>query len=88
MCVFGPSGLSGGDIQRTRPPQPSDVEADCLKRAFEQRILFKTISTASTIDDFFLDRGKIEFNWAAQQWIETLEGDRIDVGGMNGCKSR
>ena len=95
MCVFGPSGLSGGvedllqgTCDREIPAEPGDVEADGLQRGAEQRVLLETISAAPAVEQFFLHRGQIKFDRAAQQRIDAFEGDRIDVSGVNGHKCR
>jgi hypothetical protein len=68
--------------------EPRNLEAYRLKRGFQQHVLLKTIPAASTVDELFLHRRKIELDRATQQRVEVFERDRIDVSGMNCCERR
>ena len=82
MCVFGPSGLSGGAFQARPGGEAGDGEADRLQRRLEQSVLLETIAAASAADELGLDRGQFEADRTAQERVQSLERNRGDMGGV------
>ena len=82
MCSRGPGGLSGGDIQRTRPERPVTLKPSASSAALNSVFCSKQYPPRRLSTSFACTDGKVEIDRTPQQRVDALERDRIDVRGV------
>jgi hypothetical protein len=70
------------DIPKYSGREACDPEAEFPQNVAEEQVVLEAVASASTVDEFVLEGGQIEFDRLPAQRTEVLEGNRLRVVKM------